>query len=149
MKTKSRSRAIKIKVGEKAAFDERVTVSLLKRFGELSHDRNPLHQSDAFARALGFQGKVGYGMLAGVFFSRLIGMYLPGPGSVYLSQNIRFHSPMYPGMKVRVHGRITQKNDTLGVARMTTEVREAESALLLVSGEALVQYRHQSHDSRK
>jgi 3-hydroxybutyryl-CoA dehydratase len=69
-------------------------------FAELSGDRNPLHLDEAFARATPFGGCIAHGMLAGALISAVLGNDLPGPGAVYLAQNLRFRAPVRPGDRV-------------------------------------------------
>ncbi len=78
-----------------------VSDELLELFADAVGDRNPLHFDDAFARTTRFGGRIAHGMLVGGFMSALLGNDLPGPGTVYLAQELRFRAPVRPGDDVR------------------------------------------------
>ncbi len=66
-------------------------------FAEVSEDRNPLHLDDAAGAASIFKTRIAHGMLSAGLFSALIGERLPGHGSIYMSQNLRFTAPVRIG----------------------------------------------------
>ena len=80
-------------IGQKAEFLEIISESRVQEFAKLSGDYNPHHIDDAFAKQTRFGKRICHGMLLASFFSRLTGMYLPGKGSLYLSQSLNFLSP--------------------------------------------------------
>ncbi|HYX85729.1 MAG TPA: MaoC family dehydratase [Gaiellales bacterium] len=88
-------------IGQAAERVFHVSDALLEQFGDAVGDRNPLHFDDAFARSTRFGGRIAHGMLVGGFLSALLGMELPGPGTVYLAQELRFRAPVRPGDDVR------------------------------------------------
>ena len=69
-------------------------------FAEVSEDRNPLHLDDAAGAASIFKTRIAHGMLSAGLFSALIGERLPGHGSIYMSQNLRFTAPVRIGETV-------------------------------------------------
>lgn len=74
-----------------------VTDETIEAFASLSGDRNPVHFDDAFARRIGFEGRIAHGAVTASLLSALLGMDLPGPGSVFLEQRVRFLAPVRPG----------------------------------------------------
>ncbi len=130
-----------IRIGDVAEFSVALTTDMIDALGSLSGDLNPLHMNQAFAESTEFGGRVSHGMFAALWFSRLIGMYLPGRFSLYLSQDVRFHRPMLPGKEFIVHGEVTQKSDALSVITLSTRVVEVESGQVCVDGQALVKVR--------
>ena len=66
-------------------------------FADLSGDRNPVHLSDHFARKTRFGERIVHGLYTASLISTVIGMYLPGPGAVYLSQTLNFRGPVKIG----------------------------------------------------
>src|SRR5271154_4819925 len=66
-------------------------------FAELSGDRNPIHLSEHFARKTRFGGRIVHGLYTASLISALIGMRLPGPGAVYISQTLNFRGPVKIG----------------------------------------------------
>ncbi len=66
-------------------------------FAELSGDRNPIHLSEHFARKTRFGGRIVHGLYTASLISAVIGMRLPGPGAVYISQTLNFLGPVKIG----------------------------------------------------
>ena len=123
-------------VGERASFTVDITGDLVEKFAQLSGDQNPLHVDAAYAGATVFGSCIPHGMIAGMFFSRLIGMYLPGKHALYLSQTLKFHKPLPLG-GVTVQGIIIAKNDALHVVTVETTVLDSQDSLL-IDGQAVV-----------
>ena len=82
-----------ISVGQRAVQEFPVDDRTIELFGEASTDRNPLHFDDEFARETPFGGRIAHGMVTAAFISAVIGNELPGHGSVYLSQQLKFRAP--------------------------------------------------------
>src|ERR1700730_17095742 len=74
-----------------------VTEQDIETFAKMSQDDNPLHMDAGAAQAFGFPNRVAHGMLALAAISRLIGTRLPGPGSLWLSQQLQFVAPVFAG----------------------------------------------------
>jgi 3-hydroxybutyryl-CoA dehydratase len=72
------------------------------RFAELSGDHNPIHLSEHFARKTRFGGRIVHGLYTASLISAVIGMRLPGPGAVYISQTLNFRGPVKIGDVVDV-----------------------------------------------
>lgn len=87
-------------VGETATRSLTVTAETIEAFASLSGDRNPVHFDDAFARRIGFDGRIAHGAVTASLLSALLGMDLPGPGSVFLEQRVRFLAPVRPGDRI-------------------------------------------------
>lgn len=69
----------------------------IELFAEVSTDRNPVHLDDAYARDTIFQGRIAHGMLTAGLISAVIGEQLPGHGTVYMGQSLKFLAPVRPG----------------------------------------------------
>ena len=82
------------KVGDSDSITKRFSPEDVARFAEVSADANPIHLDDAAAAESVFGQRVVHGMLVGSLFSALIGMQLPGKGSIYLGQNLSFKAPV-------------------------------------------------------
>jgi len=79
-----------IEIGLTKQFQITITETMVDDFAKLSGDFNPLHTDNEYAVSSGFHGRVCHGMLLGSFFSRLIGMYLPGKHALHFSQSLKF-----------------------------------------------------------
>src|SRR5579862_4367289 len=83
--------------GMSARFAKTVTEADIKSFGAVSGDTNPVHFDEAFARATPFKGRIAHGVLAASYISTVLGMELPGPGTIFVGLNIRFKAPVRIG----------------------------------------------------
>ena len=124
-----------ISVGDRAEREFEVTQELIRRFAEVSGDTNPVHLDEAYAAGTRFGGTVAHGMLTAGFFSGILGTQLPGTGSIYLGQELRFLAPVRPGDRVRCEVEVTELDDRRR-ARFATRAWVGET--LVVDGEARV-----------
>lgn len=85
---------MKIKLGDQASFTRTVTETDVVLYGGISGDLNPAHFNEEFASKSIFKGRIAHGMLTASYISTVLGMHLPGPGSIYLSQNLKFTKPV-------------------------------------------------------
>lgn len=85
-----------------------VTDHDIELFAEISTDRNPVHLDDTYALDTIFEGRIAHGMLTAGLISAVIGEQLPGHGTVYLSQSLKFIAPVRPGDMVRAVATVTE-----------------------------------------
>ncbi|MEM9319969.1 MAG: MaoC family dehydratase [Pseudomonadota bacterium] len=90
-----------LSVGMMRYVEKLVTDRDIELFAEVSTDHNPVHMDEDFARDTIFQGRIAHGMLSAGLISAVIGEQLPGHGTVYLSQTMKFLAPVRPGDMVR------------------------------------------------
>ena len=93
--------------GMTASFAKTVTEADIQAFAGLSGDFNPVHINDEFAATTMFKGRIAHGMLSAAFISTVLGMRLPGPGCIYVSQALKFKAP------VRIGDTVTAKVEVL------------------------------------
>ena len=74
-----------------------ITDQDIEKFAEISTDHNPVHLDDEYARDTIFEGRIAHGMLTAGLVSAVIGEQLPGHGTIYMSQNLKFLAPVRPG----------------------------------------------------
>ena len=82
-----------------------VTNEDIELFAKVTTDHNPVHLDDAYAQDTIFEGRIAHGMLTAGLISAVIGEQLPGHGSVYLGQSLKFLAPVRPGDIV--HAKVT------------------------------------------
>lgn len=99
-----------ILIGLEDSFSVDIDEQLMEKFMEISGDVNPLHTEKDFAQNRGFNNKVVYGLLTSSFYSRLVGVYLPGTYCVLHGIDIKFSQPVYVGDKLTVYGKIVYIN---------------------------------------
>ena len=105
-----------LSIGQTAQVSHTITDEDIEAFGKLSGDFNPLHFDEEWAEATLFKGRIAHGLLTATFISTVIGMKLPGTGTIYLSQNITFLRP------VRIGDTITAKVEIVGLDDETERV---------------------------
>ncbi|MDZ5457942.1 MaoC family dehydratase [Azohydromonas lata] len=122
--------------GMSAIFSKTITEADIVRFADVSGDANPVHLDEAFAQTTPFKGRIAHGMLAASVISGALASQLPGPGSVYLGQNLRFKAPVRPGDKVDVT--VTVKELMFEKRRVTMSTVCTVRDKVVIEGEALV-----------
>lgn len=86
-----------LKPGMSESFTKTVTERDVQSFGEISGDTNPVHFDEEFARATPFKGRIAHGLLSASYISTVLGMKMPGPGTIFLSVSARFKAPVRIG----------------------------------------------------
>ena len=90
-----------IEMGMMRYLQKVVTDEDIRMFAEVSTDHNPVHMDDDYARDTIFEGRIAHGMLTAGLISAVIGEQLPGHGTVYMGQSLKFLAPVRPGDMVR------------------------------------------------
>ncbi len=86
-----------LSVGMSAVYSKTVTEADIVMFAGVSGDTNPVHLDEAFAAETPFKGRIAHGMLGASLISTVLGTKLPGPGCIYVSQDLRFKAPVRIG----------------------------------------------------
>lgn len=107
-------------------------------FCKLSGDNNPIHHDSDFASKTIFKTPIVHGLLSGSIFSKIIGTKFPGPGSIYLSQNLKFHKPVYVNEKYLA--RLKIKDIFAEKITLSTFVLLHNVHTKIISGEAKIIY---------
>jgi 3-hydroxybutyryl-CoA dehydratase len=113
-------------LGLKAEFEAEISETAMRGFAEISGDNNPLHLDEDFARQSGFRGRVAFGLLASSFYSRLVGVYLPGKWALLHGIDVEMKAPAFVGDRLTVRGEITHLSDSC---------RRVEIKAAIVNGE--------------
>jgi len=88
---------MKFKPGDTASISKTITDDDIQKFAAASGDHNPLHFDDEFANSTRFGRRIAHGMLSASLISAGIANQLPGQGSIYLGQTLKFVAPVFPG----------------------------------------------------
>ncbi|MBC8784546.1 MaoC family dehydratase [Pseudomonas fluorescens] len=123
-----------VEVGMQAFYSHTITDADVKSYAGLSGDNNPVHMSDEYAEASRFKARIAHGLYSAGFFSALFGTRLPGPGCVYLSQNLRFKKPVYLGDTVVAEICVTSINAAKKIVFFNTICRV--KGKVVIEGEA-------------
>jgi len=126
-----------IKVGDTAEFSKTVSESDVYLYAGITGDLNPAHINETYAKDTFFKTRIAHGMLTAGFISRILGMQLPGPGTIYMRQSLNFLAPVRFGdtitALVEVIDVIAEKNRV----RLKTTCTNQEGTVVL-DGEAMV-----------
>jgi acyl dehydratase len=125
------------RVGERAERSMTVTDEQIEAFARLSGDRNPVHFDDGFARRIGFDGHIAHGAVTASLLSALLGMDLPGPGSVFLEQRVRFLAPVRPGDTITGTLEVTKVRPDKPIVTLRAEIANQAGARV-ADGELVV-----------
>jgi 3-hydroxybutyryl-CoA dehydratase len=126
-------------VGMESTTEKTVTDEDIKRFAEVSGDFNPVHLDEEFAKKTIFKGRIAHGFLTASFISTIIATELPGPGSIYLKQSLKFLAPVYINEKILVKVRIIEINIEKSKVKLITECFKNKTLVLTGEAEILIQ----------
>ena len=108
----------------------------IEAFADVATDRNPVHLDEEYARETIFGGRIAHGMLTAGLISAVIGEQLPGHGTVYLGQTLKFMAPVRPGDEVFTE--VSVKTIDLAKRRVTLDCRCSVGDTVVLRGEAVV-----------
>ena len=135
-----------LRVGMFKTYAKTITEADIVLFAAVSGDNNAIHTNEEFAATTIFKGRIAHGMLSASVISAAIANKLPGPGAIYMSQNLRFRAPVRAGDTVRatvtVKELIPEKHRVLLVTCCT--VRDE----VVIEGDALVALPASSRESQ-
>ncbi len=97
-----------LRVGDSAEITQLITEEIVLEFAKVIGDLNPIHIDEAYAQKTRFKGRIAHGALFVGFFSHLLGNILPGPGTIYLSHEIKFLAPVRIGDKITVRVEVVE-----------------------------------------
>ncbi len=125
-----------LKVGQTALYARTLTETDIVLFAGISGDNNPVHINEEFASNTMFSGRIAHGMLSAAFISTVLGMKLPGPGAIYVSQTLRFKAPVRAGDTLNVRATVTDLVPDKRRATLSTIITVGNRVVL--EGEAVV-----------
>ena len=125
-----------IEVGDSASIERTLTAEDIQLFAVLSGDFNPQHMDAEFAASTKYQGVIAHGMWGAALISAVLGMRLPGPGTVYRAQTLRFLAPVRLGDTLSIRVGVSAKHDDQTVTLQCTCVNQ--SGHTVIDGEATV-----------
>ena len=126
-----------IKVGDTAEFSKTVSESDVYLYAGITGDLNPAHINETYAKDTFFKTRIAHGMLTAGFISRILGMQLPGPGTIYLRQSLNFLAPVRFGDTMTALVEVTDVIAEKNRVRLKTTCTNQEGTVVL-DGEAMV-----------
>lgn len=125
-----------LEVGMQRSLTRTIEIQAIELFAEVSGDNNPVHLDHEYALETVFGGRIAHGMLTAAMFSAVIGEQLPGHGTVYLGQTLRFRAPVRPGD--RVVASVVVREIDRSRRRVTLDCACRVGDTVVLEGEALV-----------
>ncbi|KOA20268.1 (R)-specific enoyl-CoA hydratase [Clostridium homopropionicum DSM 5847] len=126
-----------IQLGDKASFTKTMSETDVYLFAGISGDLNPAHVNQVDSEKTMFKGRICHGMLVSSLISTVLGMYLPGPGTIYMSQEVRFLSPVRMGDTVTAEAEVIERNVEKNRLVLKTTVTNQEGKVV-IEGQAKV-----------
>ena len=124
-------------IGDNAQFSKTISESDVYLFAGITGDLNPAHINESYAKDTLFKGRIAHGMLLAGFISAVIGCHLPGPGTIYIKQELKFLAPARMGdtitAEVEVIEILEEKNRVLLQTTCTNQ-----DGVLVLDGQAMV-----------
>ncbi|MGB4549090.1 MAG: MaoC family dehydratase, partial [Syntrophales bacterium] len=106
-------------------------------YAGVTGDLNPAHLKEAYAKTTFFKTRIAHGMLTAGFISAILGTKLPGPGTIYIRQELSFMAPVFFGDTITARAEVVEVNSEKNRLRFKTTCRNQEDRIVL-DGEALV-----------
>lgn len=122
----------KINIGDSASFTKTVTESDVVLFAGVSGDFNPAHVNAEYAKTTMFGQRIAHGMLSAGFISNVLANQLPGPGTIYLGQELKFVKPVFLGDTVTATVTVTEKIEEKNRLKLDTTVTNQNGEKVIV-----------------
>jgi 3-hydroxybutyryl-CoA dehydratase len=127
----------RFQIGQRASFTKTVTESDVTTFAGLIGDFNPLHVDAEYARKSRFGQRVAHGMFTGGLISAVLGNKLPGPGAIYLGQQLEFLAPVFIGDTITATVEVTAWRPEKGIITLKTDAYN-QADKQIVTGKAVL-----------
>lgn len=126
-----------IQLGDSASFSKTVTETDIMMYAGISGDFNPAHINAESAKDSMFGQRIAHGMLSAGFISNVLGMQLPGPGTIYMGQELKFLKPVYIGDTVTATATVVERIEEKNRLKLETIVTNQRGDIV-ISGIATV-----------
>jgi len=126
-------------IGTQATLSRTITEDDILLFALVSGDHNPIHLDAEYAEKSLFGKRIAHGFLIGSLISAVLGNDMPGPGSIYLGQTLKFLAPIHIGDTVTVTVKVVELREDKRIITLHTNCTNQHGTLVL-SGEAIVKY---------
>jgi 3-hydroxybutyryl-CoA dehydratase len=126
-----------LKVGDSAEFSKTISEADVYLYAGVTGDLNPAHINETYAQNTFFKTRIAHGMLSAGFISAVLGMQLPGPGTIYMRQELSFRAAVRIGDTITARAEVIEINTEKNRVRLKTTCVNQEGTLVL-DGEAMV-----------
>ena len=126
-------------IGVKASRSHIINAEDIDLFAHVSTDKNPIHIDEEYAARTPFGGRVAHGIMIASMISAVLGNDLPGHGSIYLGQTLKFLAPVRIGDMITVTVEVISLREDKRIVTLRTDCTNQEGTLVL-TGEAIIKY---------
>lgn len=124
-------RASELAIGQKEFVQKTISETDIYLYAGITGDLNPAHVNEEYAKNTFFKGRIAHGMLTAGLISAVIGMKLPGPGTIYMSQDLKFTAPVRIGDTIKAEGEIIEINKERNIAVIKTTCTNQDGVVVL------------------
>lgn len=130
---------MKLNIGDTATRTKTITDEDVRAFAAVSGDENPIHLDEAFAANTLFGKRIAHGMLSASLISAVLANDLPGHGSIYMGQTLKFVAPVFIGDEITARVTVTSVRDDKPIAKLETVCVNQHNEIV-IKGEATIHY---------
>jgi len=120
-----------LNMGDTDYFEKTISESDVYLYAGITGDLNPAHINQRDAETTMFKGRIAHGMLTAGFISAVLGTRLPGPGTIYLGQELRFTAPVRFGDTIKAEVEVIEKNEEKNIMKLKTTCTNQDGVVVL------------------
>lgn len=124
--------------GQQASCSKTITETDFVLFAGISGDFNPIHINSEYAKETRFKKRIAHGLLTSSLLSQLLGVHLPGKGSVYMEQTIHFKSPVFIGDTITATATVQEFIEEKSIIKLLTECHNQKDVLVLTGNAVMM-----------
>jgi len=127
-----------MEIGQSASYSKTITETDVYLFAGISGDANPVHLNEVYAKDSIFKGRVVHGLLTASLISTVLGTKLPGPGSIYAKQDLKFLAPTYFNDTITATCTLKEKIEEKSMAVFECKVTNQDNKIVLVGDATII-----------
>ena len=127
-----------LRVGQESVLKKKITENDINEFSKITGDNNPVHLNENFAQHTIFKKRIAHGFLSASLISTVIATKLPGPGSIYINQSLKFLAPVFIDEEISVKIVVVEINKEKKRVKLLTECFKSDKKILTGEAEILV-----------
>ncbi|MGG7077265.1 MaoC family dehydratase [Clostridium sardiniense] len=120
-----------LKIGDKDFFQKTITETDVYLYAGITGDLNPAHINEVEAEKGMFKGRIAHGMLTAGLVSTVLGMKIPGPGTIYLGQELKFTAPVKFGDTIKAEAEVIEINEEKNIISLKTTCTNQDGKIVL------------------
>ncbi len=120
-----------ISLGDMASFQKTITETDVYLYAGITGDNNPAHINELVAADSRFKGRIAHGMLVSGLISAVLGVQLPGPGTIYLGQELKFTAPVKFGDTIKAEAEVVEKRAEKNILKLKTTCTNQDGTVVI------------------